>query len=273
MNLLWEKRNPSIVLLLITVFFSGVSFLIQDGWASPIQLAYDTGDAENGNIGEYCGVRFSMPPGVADARLVMVRFMALSTGGVSNQVTVHMIDADRMTKLIPPMTATIITSQKPSWYDVELINSNIVVSKDFYVIIHTPHTVVFGDNGPSSGRSFYGSSLDTLTTPNGVSNIIIRAIIEPIAPPQTEPTFQRPESPVAPTVTVTTTPPSATVAPQINGSLTVVLTVVIIALLAILAGYIIGKRKTALTCPNCGHTIAEDTKFCPECGKSVGARS
>jgi hypothetical protein len=95
----------------------------------------------------------------------------------------------------------------------------------------------------------------------------------PPGTPQSPPTGGPPpgQPPFPPTGTVTTSPKPDAIPPQISDNFMLILALVIVASLAISAGYLFGKRKSKglVTCSKCGHTSELDTKFCPECGTKL----
>jgi len=95
----------------------------------------------------------------------------------------------------------------------------------------------------------------------------------PPGTPQGPPTGGLPpgQPPFPPTGTVTTGPKPDVIPPQISDNFVLILALVIVASLAVSAGYLFGKRKSkgVVTCSKCGQESKLDTKFCPECGTKL----
>jgi len=96
-------------------------------------------------------------------------------------LTVYITGADHVTLLTNPI-ATSTSLIHPAFTNLDVSGLNIIVSGDFYVAIllsSDPSVAALAsDIGPSSGRSFFGDSLSTMTTPTSGDNFLIRAVID-----------------------------------------------------------------------------------------------
>jgi outer membrane protein assembly factor BamB len=146
------------------------------------ELAYDDGSSEGAflpNVGVSDAVRFSLPALWSSARVLTARYcIGLSLPGV-NSFTVRILDDDRATDLTPPFTAT---PSAGGWFDVDLTAKNIIVTRDFYVVIKNVNgmgypAISVDYTAPISGRSWgdgmgYWMQFDTV-------NFMIRAVVAP----------------------------------------------------------------------------------------------
>jgi hypothetical protein len=165
------------------VIASTVSFLpVQEARAS-IELAYDNATVGGwvGNI--FSGVRFSLPGGISEAKLLTIRFVV----AVPNApYKIHITGVDHVTELVPVID---VTSSPASAYpaviftNIDVAALDIVVTGDFFVIveqINIPGYTPYFDLTPSVGRSYWGNTLAGLALDPGNYNLVIRVVIDPI---------------------------------------------------------------------------------------------
>jgi len=170
-------RKLPLILLLMIVIASTVSFLpVQEARAS-IELAYDDGIHGGNNLLAFVGVKFSLPSGVSKAQLITVRF------GWSNgdPVIVHITAADHVTELTTPIPTT---GGSGLFTDLDVSSLGIIASGDFYVILEHPAGTggnIKTDTQANVGQSFNGLSMAGLTNLYPFENFMIRAVID-VAP-------------------------------------------------------------------------------------------
>ncbi|MBS7622815.1 hypothetical protein KEJ39_03965 [Candidatus Bathyarchaeota archaeon] len=171
-----------LILLLITLMASAVSFLpVQEARAS-IELKYDDGVPEGsdaGVSGEYRAVKFSLPPGWSRALLSAVRYYFEAD---SSWFRVHVLGSDGSTALLSP---PLIQESTVGWLDVDLRSYGIIVTGDFYVAIEfsgVPGPGIGYDTTSPLGPSFTGSPGNWEVFDLG-RNIMIRAVIDPAPAP------------------------------------------------------------------------------------------
>jgi len=179
-------RKLPLTLLLMMVIASTVSFLpVQEARAS-IELAYDNA-TEGGWAGKiFSGVRFSLPAGIFEAKLLTIRFVV----AVPNEpYKIHITGVDHVTELVPVID---VTSSPASAYpgviftNIDVAALDIVVTGDFFVIveqINIPGYTPYFDLTPSVGRSYWGDTLAGLALDPLNHNLVIRVVIGPIGTP------------------------------------------------------------------------------------------
>lgn len=97
---------------------------------------------------------------------------------------VHVLDSDKTTALLTP--ALTVTPSSTGWFDVDLSAYNILVTRDFYIVIQyvvqdKPGLGV--DTGyPAFSRSYFSSSLTPPWTLYSTSDFMIRALVEDASP-------------------------------------------------------------------------------------------
>ena len=154
--------------------FSICHLQIRETKANTLELAYDNNTPAVNNVNYFVGVRFSLPPGISQARLTQVKFAWLNPG---DPVTVHITAADHVTELATPISTF---ASPDTWTNLGVSNLGIVVSGDFYVVLERTGGVgnFRSDGLPNVGRSFTGTSLATLTNLYPMGNILTHAVID-----------------------------------------------------------------------------------------------
>jgi hypothetical protein len=182
------SNKPGRRFLLITVLTVVLALSSAQNAFATMGLAYDNGiwgTAYNGYT--YAGVRFSLPDGASSARLKYVRW---SDYYPSPALTIHITGPDHVTELSGSPIAqpggdpagTGCPAGWPACYGLDLTSYNIVVTGDFFVILQkTGGGIELDSSVSSSGRSFAGTSLATLTTPSNL-NLLIRVDVDPTYP-------------------------------------------------------------------------------------------
>ena len=145
------------------------------------ELIYDDGLPANAaifpNAGVSMAVRFSLPAGVSSAKLLTARYNLDLSPTTVNTFTVRILDDDRTTDLTPPFSAT---PSAVGWFDVDLIAKNIIVTRDFYIVLKNvngmTHPSLFVDtSNPIYGRSWGDGN--GFWEQNTIDNFMIRAVI------------------------------------------------------------------------------------------------
>lgn len=143
--------------LAILLSLSESCFLVTPGFAQPIELAYDDGDAECSwakmevGMGGYYAVRFSPP--LNASHIVAAKYYIEKKPGTFN---VLILDSDRN-----PVHEKPVVPKKTGWFTVDLSKENIFVKGEFYAamkwtVAEAPW--LGGDETKPDGRSF---SVDT----------------------------------------------------------------------------------------------------------------
>jgi len=249
-SLHWNRKLP-LVLVLTTVIISAMHFLpVQNARAAPVES----------------------PNGVSSVRAIIIRAI---------------IGPIALPETPPNPTRTLIVTCRVVFYPApidrpaeEYVSASVIVNAGGQTYSGaSPFTATFQASTATITCSYQNYSPITRTvdyaswelSKHEFVSFIDTSHVTPTTPP-TPPTVPPPtERPISPTVPVTTTPPPMIVAPPTGDGFTVILALVIIALLAVGAGYLFDKRKNrrVVTCSECGHTSELGTKFCPECATKL----
>ena len=178
-------RKLPLILLLMMVIVSTVSFLpVQEARAS-VELAYDDGswDTVAGGPNDFLTVRFSLPSGMSSAKLLTARIYRHDVDPSSTIVEIHVWGSTPGTDLITPFNYDLAVDN--AFNDVDLSGYNVLVSGDFYIAIKylTQYNPSIGldTNAPIDLRSYYGYPAFLTSMTSG--DLMIRAVIEvPPAP-------------------------------------------------------------------------------------------
>jgi hypothetical protein len=167
------------VFLTIVLTFS----IIPSAYAATVELFYDDGSTTTGfagGPGYYLAVKFSLPSGWNDAKLITARYYILGLSAPTD-FNVHIFGSDGSTRLLGPLTVTATTLQ--TWLDVDLSSYNIIVSGDFYVAMEfiTRAPTIGLDFSDPDGRSYENNPDDWHQTTS--LDIMIRAVVEQYATP------------------------------------------------------------------------------------------
>ena len=178
-------RKLPLILVLMAMIVSTVSFLpVQEARAS-LELAYDDGDKEartSAPQGGYFAVKFSLPSGCSMANLLSARFYKVASQGGGTNVVFHILGSNGVTELTTPVTYDIAVDN--SWNELGLSSKNIVVTGDFWVAVEylTADDPYLGlDTSSVAGRSYSGTP--GFWNPGIQANLMIRAVIECIGAP------------------------------------------------------------------------------------------
>jgi len=157
---------------LLLLFLSPFALLVDVTTVSAqptVELAYDDGTASGSTsvyAGEFMTVRFSLPSGWSEGRLLTARIAVLAGAGKSFKV--HILDSDGVT---PPATG---------WLDVDLSAFNLVVTGDFYIAVEFETNknpwIGYDKTPPIDGRSYYGQPSSWASY--GDRDLMIRAVIQ-----------------------------------------------------------------------------------------------
>jgi hypothetical protein len=167
------------ILLTIVLAFS----MVPSAYAATEELKYDDGSATSGYSGPpgyYVAVKFSLPFGWNDAKLITARYYIFGLSAPTD-FNVHIFGSDGSTRLLGPLETTATTLG--TWLDVDLSSYNIIVSGDFYVeleFIESGFTIGL-DNSDPDGRSYENNPDDWHQTTT--LDIMIRAVVEQYATP------------------------------------------------------------------------------------------
>lgn len=162
------------ILLTIVLAFS----IVPSAYAATVELKYDDGSTTSGfagSTGYYLAVKFSLPSGWNDAKLITARYYIFGLSAPTD-FNVHIFGSDGSTRLLGPLTVTATTLQ--SWLDVDLSSYNIIISGDFYVAMEfiTRAPTIGLDFSDPDGRSYENNPSDwhQATT----LDMMIRAVVE-----------------------------------------------------------------------------------------------
>ena len=147
-------------------------------------IAYDDGAYEGGvshNVGKQLAVKFSLPYGWLEAKLLTARYYILRN---ATSFKVHVYDSDGATELTSSLE---VTPTSKGWFDVDLGGFNIDVTADFYVTIEyeTDYEPVLGEDTspPIDGHSYFGApgSWDQETTADYMIRVVMQQVMhEPV---------------------------------------------------------------------------------------------
>ncbi len=152
-------RSNSVVLLTFILILASVVIIWMPNVEAQLtqEIIYDDGAYEEGgsySVGKHLAVKFSLPHGWSEAKLLRARYYILSD---STSFKVHIYDSDGITELTPPLEAT---PTGKGWFDVDLSGLNIHVMGDFYITIEyeTDYRPSIGvdKSPPIDGRSYFG---------------------------------------------------------------------------------------------------------------------
>ena len=171
-----------------------------------ITLAYDNGnwDGVGGSAYQFSGVLFSLPSGVTSAKLRFIRWSQNGSPSLASTLLIYVTQADHVTELSgspisvsawgSPTTGCPPGPYPVGWggcYGVDVTSYNFIVTGNFFVIYQTPTTgassSLEADTGPSSGHSWAGSTLASMTPfscpscSSAFANFLIRVDIDPIS--------------------------------------------------------------------------------------------
>lgn len=148
--------------------------LVLEAKAAPVELYYDDGTGIGGGPAgfNFNGVKFSLPVGAISAKILSVRFW---WNAYPTSATVHITGPDHQTELTTPIVVAITAF---GWQEVDVSSRNIIVSGDFYVILEKTGAGNTVFDAVGVGRSYYGTSLATLTNPFSY-DYLIRATVDP----------------------------------------------------------------------------------------------
>ena len=164
--------------LLLVLLVGATTVLAQ----STVELAYDDGIASGStslSTGEFMAVRFSLPSGWSEGKLLTARIDVLSGAGTSFKV--HVLDSDGSTPLITPVE---VTPTATGWLDVDLSAFNLVVTDDFYIAVefeedHNPW-IGYDKTSPIDGRSYHGQPSSWILYDD--RDLMIRAVVQELVP-------------------------------------------------------------------------------------------
>jgi len=164
-----------LVALMISASSSGVfaatELAYDDGWSDDVQTCV---------VGAYLAVRFSLPPGWSEAKLMTARFYRVVPG---TNVNVHIFGSDGSTELTTPFTFDMAAN---GWNDADLSAKNIVVTGDFYVaiewLVYAEPDIGYDKTSPD-GRSYGGFGPPNPWFPFVDGDHMIRAVVEQVLAP------------------------------------------------------------------------------------------
>jgi len=163
-----------------------------------VTLAYDSGvwDTFGGDQSNFAGVLFALPSGVSSAHLTYIRWIR-SSSALGAGLTIHITGPDHVTDLTgSPITiagpgldpsGTGCPAGWPQCSGLDVTSYGIVLTGDFFVILDSTNGGggLMKDNGPFTGHSYDGASLQTLAL-NGNQydkNLFVRVDIDPTYAP------------------------------------------------------------------------------------------
>lgn len=144
-----------------------------------LEIAYDDGSAEGGDsakAGEYRAVRFSLPQGLASAKLIRARFYKVPSQD-DTPVRIHVLGSDGVTELTLPFQVDLLNEN--AWNDADLSSKNIIVTGDFYIVVEwlTDYDPKIGfDTSNPDSRSYAGSPGSWVDFDLG-RDLMIRAVV------------------------------------------------------------------------------------------------
>lgn len=140
------------------------------------ELAYDDGVPESGMaaLGAYLAVKFSLPDGCTNAKLIKARVYNREAAGTL--VNIHILGSDGVTELTPPFSYDVTINN--AWNEIFLTPKDMTVTGDFWVAVEflaLGDSLLGLDMSSTAGHSYLGTpgSWDPLP-----ENIMIRAVIE-----------------------------------------------------------------------------------------------
>jgi len=142
----------------------------------PEEIAYDDDGYESNRgyePGWYQSVKFSLPTGCSQVRLITARFYIFIG---DNNFIVHVLGSDGNTELITPFE-TAPGHKTEEWYEVDLTPKDIRVMEDFYIAVEYLHNDPYlgYDTTEPDGRSFFGKPGSW--TPFSDGDLMIRAVV------------------------------------------------------------------------------------------------
>ena len=170
------KVNLLILILSVSAFIiiTQISTVMAQ---STVEIAYDDGTASGSTSllkGEFMAVRFSLPSGWSEVKLITARYDVLAGAGSSFRV--HILDSDGATPLITPFE---VTPTQTGWFDVDLSGFDLTVTDDFYIaieFIEDENPWIGYDKTDPDGQSYYGQPADWTLWED--MDIMIRAVVQ-----------------------------------------------------------------------------------------------
>jgi hypothetical protein len=147
------------------------------------ELFYDDGTEEGYDCcdggDQFYAVKFSLPAGWSDARLLSVSFYKtdMEISAEADDFKVHIYDSDLTTELITPFVFT-IEPPGGAWKDV-ILPSTVIVSSEFYVAAEwlQGDPCIGEDTNDPDGRTYHKVSVGDWTQINSF-DIMFRATVE-----------------------------------------------------------------------------------------------
>lgn len=178
-----KSRNSYLLLILFvstfTILMETVAVIAQP----TVELAYDDGMASGSTsllAGQFIAVRFSLPSGWSEGKLLTARVDVLA--GANKSFKVHILDSDGITQLITPLE---VTPTSTGWFDVDLSAFDLTVTDDFYIAIEFEEDnnpwIGYDKTAPIDRRSYHGQPSNWYLYED--RDIMIRAVVQRPAPP------------------------------------------------------------------------------------------